>query len=102
MDKLLNSTLTVTNSSSLDVQVQWFPLPILWVYGVLLIVPNSLALISLYKCKRMCLQIKILTINLTVSDLGFGITAIYLGFLHLVPYSCSAQTVQVSVYLKFI
>ena len=70
--------------------------PLWLMFGLLLIVFNSIALIALHRCQGMCRQIKILSMNLAISDLALGFTSVYVGVLIFLPEHCLSQTIQVN------
>ena len=70
--------------------------PLWLIFGLLLIVFNSIALIALHRCQGMCLQIKILSMNLAITDLALGFTSVYSGVLIFLPEHCLSQTIQVN------
>ena len=99
VDHLAEHVYTNMTLMSMDINKRNGPLwlSLAWIFGLLLIIFNSIALMALHRCQGMCLQIKILSMNLAISDLSLGLTFIYSGVLIFLPEYCLSQLIQVNI-----
>lgn len=78
-----------------DTNSQLFAGP--FIYGVLLITLNSVTFTGLYRCKNMCRQIRVVAMNLCMSDTIFGLFVAFFGISSLWPYNCNIHFLSVFI-----
>lgn len=65
-----------------------------WIFSVVILVPNSLALVALYRSKNMPSSIKILSLNLACSDLSMGLSMVYAAVIKLFFNTCPLDVIK--------
>ena len=68
--------------------------PQIWIYGVIVTVLNMVTLLALKRCKHMCVQIRILAMNLAISDVNAGLVCFYTTIVRYIPRTCFTHFLQ--------